>query len=313
MYVSLYGVNQTQVQRLLTVKRLRTAQSALFINWPILSALSLTLCLTGLVIYANFNGCDPYITGKISTDDQILPYFVMKYFGNYVGLPGLFVAGIFSGALSTVSSAINSLAAVSYEDFVKPIRKGKDTHESLIIKIIALLYGIICVLMTAVAERLGGVLQASFVFFGIGGGPLLGSFCLGMLVPRCSQKSAIVGTICGLLVGAWIGIGALLEAAPSAHLPLSNDACLEEPIVRNISIIEKSCSMYLPLCNLSYQWYTFATWLVTFVVGILASFIWPTQVPVNKRFLSPVLSICLDGSQPFKDQGLERLDRLDKL
>lgn len=52
----------------------------------------------------------------------------------------------------------------------------------------ALLYGIICVLMTAVAERLGGVLQASFVFFGIGGGPLLGSFCLGMLVPRCSQK-----------------------------------------------------------------------------------------------------------------------------
>ena len=31
------------------------------------------------------------------------------------GLPGLAVAGIFSGSLSTVSSAINSLAAVTLE------------------------------------------------------------------------------------------------------------------------------------------------------------------------------------------------------
>ncbi|OQR66363.1 putative sodium-dependent multivitamin transporter-like, partial [Tropilaelaps mercedesae] len=235
VYVSLYGVNQTQVQRLLTVKRLKTAQSALFINWPILAALSFTSCLTGLVIYANFRGCDPYITGKISMTDQILPYFVMKCLGGFVGLPGLFVAGIFSGTLSTVSSAINSLAAVSYEDFVKPARNGNNAHESLIIKCIALVYGMICVLMAGVAERLGGVLQASFVFFGVGGGPLLGSFCLGMLLPKCSQKAAIMGIVCGLLAGIWIAAGALLEAAPPQPLPLSIDACRDESPLRNIT------------------------------------------------------------------------------
>ena len=32
---------------------------------------------------------------------------------DYPGVPGLFVAGVFSGALSTVSSGLNSLAAVS--------------------------------------------------------------------------------------------------------------------------------------------------------------------------------------------------------
>ncbi|KFM78822.1 Sodium-coupled monocarboxylate transporter 1, partial [Stegodyphus mimosarum] len=37
------------------------------------------------------------------------------------GLPGLFVAGIFSGTLSTMSSAINSLAAVTVEDFFRPL------------------------------------------------------------------------------------------------------------------------------------------------------------------------------------------------
>jgi sodium-coupled monocarboxylate transporter 8/12 len=39
------------------------------------------------------------------------------------GLAGFFVAGIFSASLSTVSSAINSLAAVTLEDYIKPFRK----------------------------------------------------------------------------------------------------------------------------------------------------------------------------------------------
>jgi hypothetical protein len=39
----------------------------------------------------------------------------------YPGLPGLAVAGIFSGSLSTVSSAINSLAAVTLEDYIRPL------------------------------------------------------------------------------------------------------------------------------------------------------------------------------------------------
>ena len=34
------------------------------------------------------------------------------------GLSGLFVSGIFSGSLSTVSSALNSLAAVTLQDYV---------------------------------------------------------------------------------------------------------------------------------------------------------------------------------------------------
>ena len=39
---------------------------------------------------------------------------------NHPGFPGFFVAGIFSGALSTVSGGLNSLAAVTLEDFIKP-------------------------------------------------------------------------------------------------------------------------------------------------------------------------------------------------
>ena len=52
---------------------------------------------------------------------QLLPLFVMDILAdNTPGFPGFFVNGIFSGALSTVSGGLNSLAAVTLEDFIKP-------------------------------------------------------------------------------------------------------------------------------------------------------------------------------------------------
>ena len=42
--------------------------------------------------------------------------------GQYPGVAGLFIAGIFSGSLSTVSSALNSLAAVTMQDFLIVMR-----------------------------------------------------------------------------------------------------------------------------------------------------------------------------------------------
>ena len=52
---------------------------------------------------------------------QLLPLFVMDILADKnPGFPGFFVAGIFSGALSTVSGGLNSLAAVTLEDFIKP-------------------------------------------------------------------------------------------------------------------------------------------------------------------------------------------------
>lgn len=48
-----------------------------------------------------------------------MPYYVVDSMGSIPGISGLFVAGIFSASLSTVSAAVNSLAAVTMEDYVK--------------------------------------------------------------------------------------------------------------------------------------------------------------------------------------------------
>lgn len=92
-----------------------------------ISALSFTTCLSGLSMYSKYWNCDPKTSGRITTNDQLMPLYVMDTLSSLPGLPGLFIAGIFSAGLSTISATLNSLAAVILEDYVKPICKLKYT------------------------------------------------------------------------------------------------------------------------------------------------------------------------------------------
>lgn len=56
-------------------------------------------CFTGLIMFAKYSECDPISTGNIKRSDQLLPYYVLDIAKNLPGLPGLFIAGVFSTAL----------------------------------------------------------------------------------------------------------------------------------------------------------------------------------------------------------------------
>lgn len=56
-------------------------------------------CYTGILVFATYYNCDPLSLGRITTDDQILPLFVMETVGHLRGVPGLFIAGVFGAAL----------------------------------------------------------------------------------------------------------------------------------------------------------------------------------------------------------------------
>lgn len=60
---------------------------------------------------------------------QLVPYFIITRLISIPGLTGLCIAGIFSGSLSTMSSALNSMSTVAVIDFLKPSLKTtmKDT------------------------------------------------------------------------------------------------------------------------------------------------------------------------------------------
>ncbi|XP_071550555.1 putative sodium-dependent multivitamin transporter [Panulirus ornatus] len=174
-YCSLYGVNQAQVQRLLT----------------------------------------------------LLPLYVMETMGMIPGLSGLFVSGIFSGSLSTVSSAVNSLAAVTVQDYILPFFPNcykREKQAMKISKVLACLYGGICMAVAFLTQLLGsGVLQASLTVFGAVGGPLLALFTMGMLCKCANQKGAMCGLISGLVLTLWIGFGR--PKPPLPFKPVSVEGC----------------------------------------------------------------------------------------
>lgn len=62
----------------------------------------------GMMVYSSFESCDPVSEGKVAKPDQIFPYFVMNVSKKIPGLPGLFVAGVFSAALSSMSSCLTA-------------------------------------------------------------------------------------------------------------------------------------------------------------------------------------------------------------
>uniref|UniRef100_A0A8C9WQ01 Solute carrier family 5 member 8 n=1 Tax=Scleropages formosus TaxID=113540 RepID=A0A8C9WQ01_SCLFO len=226
VWIGIYGVSQAQVQRYVSCKSLNHARTSLYLNLVGLWAILLCAVFSGLCLYAIYQDCDPWTAGLISAPDQLMPYLVMDILRDYPGLPGLFVAAAFSGTLSTVSSSINALAAVTVEDLVKPYISMSDRKLSWISKGLSLFYGAVCIGMAAIASLLGGLLEAALSIFGIIGGPLVGLFSLGIFCPFANSTGGLVGLFSGLGLSLWLGIwGQLYPPYHSEPLSLSTAGC----------------------------------------------------------------------------------------
>ncbi|KAL3843173.1 hypothetical protein ACJMK2_021124 [Sinanodonta woodiana] len=225
-----YTVDQQMVQRFSSARSLRQAKVALLLNVPGMFLLISLCCMTGVVMFSYYaEGCDP-LTGskRAGNPNQLLPVFVMDLLHEYPGLPGLFVACLFSGALSSISSMMNSLATVTWEDFLKlKFSNVPDERATLITKVLAALYGCIGVGMAFVVERLGGtVLQASLTLNGAAGAPLVGLFILGACFTSANWIGALVGGVLGFAFSLWVSIGTYISKPVKLHdTPMSLKNC----------------------------------------------------------------------------------------
>ena len=103
-------------------------RKALYIS---LVFLLLILSLTGLagaVLFQYNKCCDSLKAGHVKNYDQMLPYLSVNIFQDFPGVTGLYIAGAYSGALSTVSSGINSMTTVIITDFIRPYETEFEIH-----------------------------------------------------------------------------------------------------------------------------------------------------------------------------------------
>ena len=136
LYISYYGCDQSQVQRELSTKSVDDTNMALFLNGILRFPLVITYCFLGVCIGAyvtknpDFINLLPLENGKPNYNLSV-PIFVIKYFP--IGAVGLVMVGLFSAAMSSLDSTINSLSATTMQDVFKSFlgKKFNDKQDKL--------------------------------------------------------------------------------------------------------------------------------------------------------------------------------------
>uniref|UniRef100_A0A3P9CQ02 Solute carrier family 5 member 8 n=1 Tax=Maylandia zebra TaxID=106582 RepID=A0A3P9CQ02_9CICH len=225
---AVYGTYQPQVQRYNSCKSIKHARLALFINVLGLACTLTSSVISGLCLYSFYKNCDPWKAGQVSSPDQLLPYLVMDILADHQGLPGLFFAAVYCASLSTVSTSINAMAAVTTEDLIKPRIKLSEKKLLLISKGLSVFFGIVCVAMAGLASLMGHMMQAVSIIGGVTGGPLLGLFSLGVLCPFVNSKGGLCGLVTGLAAAVSVSIIGMISPSPpemTRPLFLSTEGC----------------------------------------------------------------------------------------
>jgi SSS family transporter len=207
LYLSYYACDQSQAQRLLTARDDSEARRALVLNGLLRFPLVLTYCGFGLLL-GGLLAVDPRLSAALEgrPPDALVPVFITTYLP--IGLRGLLLAAILAAAMSSIDSALNSLAAVTLDDVA-----GLDPERQSVWlgRLTSLGWGAFAVLSGALFARTGaGVLelvnQVGSAFYG----PVLAVFVLGALTRGVTGRGALLGLAAGLgtnLLLAWFAPG----------------------------------------------------------------------------------------------------------
>ncbi|XP_034837146.1 sodium-coupled monocarboxylate transporter 1 [Maniola hyperantus] len=229
MSVSVYGCQQTFVQRYCSMSSEARVRRTLLASVPAVSVLFSLSWVVGMAIYAVYKYCDPLTSGRIVAPDEVLPFYVQDQFAFLPGMLGLFLGSLFNGALSFLVSNVNSLSTVTWEDFVSaaPAFRGISNQQQLtIIKIIGVMYAVCIMALSLAVGLVGGVVEGSLLVTSATSGAMLGVFLLAALAPVANGRGALCGMLASHAITAWMAAGRLLYVNDSvAMLPLSVEKC----------------------------------------------------------------------------------------
>uniref|UniRef100_A0A1L8DES3 Putative sodium/solute symporter n=1 Tax=Nyssomyia neivai TaxID=330878 RepID=A0A1L8DES3_9DIPT len=247
MSLSQFGCQQNFVQRYVSLKTFAEVKKTMLANIPMIIILFSLAWIVGMGVFSSYVDCDPLAAGYIKKMDEILPFFVEDKFSYIPGFMGLFMATIFNGALSLSVSNINSIATVTWEDFLSPLPHFKgltEKQEVNTIKFLGCVYSIIVMGVGFGVGLLSGVVESAMLMTSITSGPLLGVFLLAMIFPMSNWKGAASGMIMSKIICLWLAFGSFTvkPTHPTDILPTYTEGCTNHTFSQGIS---KSSSSWL--------------------------------------------------------------------
>nr|XP_053636275.1 sodium-coupled monocarboxylate transporter 1-like isoform X2 [Cherax quadricarinatus] len=229
--LSMAGFNQPQFQRFISVRTLSLSQALCSLFALGLLLLWGTFYFSGLVAYAVYSDCDPFTSGRISKPDQIMPYLVTDKLNHLPGMSGLFVAAVYGGVLSSLSSHGNAIACVIWVDFLKDLpyfSNFSERRSTNIVKFLSTMTVMAAICIGLLVGELGTIFQVTNGLLNAIKGPLGGIFLVGICAPWVNKKGAAVGASLAFLFNIWLAIGKLARGGGNPEkMPLSTLGCPE--------------------------------------------------------------------------------------
>ena len=203
--LSSHGAEQLIVQRVLACGNVAEGRKALALSAVVIFPLFIIFLLVGVMLWAYYEMRGsmpieiPEIRSGIKQNDYVYPIFMMT------GVPhvirGFLIVAILSAAMSSVSSALNSLASVSTMDFVKSMTKGarSEAFYFRFSRVSTLFWGGALIVVAYMSREVEFVLNAAFSLRGLTSGALLGGLALVLFWRKGSYVPLMFGMITSFL------------------------------------------------------------------------------------------------------------------
>ncbi|MFT4532916.1 MAG: SSS family transporter [Saprospiraceae bacterium] len=204
LYASYYGTDQSQVQRLFSAKDLGTVKKTLLFNGLLRFPITVIYCLMGLIIgtlvmtQTSFSSAIP-----VDKPDLMIPIFIRDYLPH--GVIGILLVAILSAAMSSLSSAINSLSAATVEDFFNRDKQLSAEKYMKISKLSAIFWGVICILLAFFTGDIAktvieAINKVGSVFYG----PILATFIAAIGISKINSKGVNIGILAGVATNVYL-------------------------------------------------------------------------------------------------------------
>ena len=194
------------MQKGLCAKNQNEGQKIFFLNGILRFPLVLLYCLIGVGIGAYSQINSDFITSLPKQDgipnfNLAVPIFLIENLP--IGVVGLTLVALFSAAMSSLDSVLNSLSAVTMEDFVKRnkiLNYFSKKNNLFFSRLITFFWGVVAIILAFYVEDISNnVLIAINKIGSLINGPIIGVFSLGILTKKVNGNSACIGIICGFL------------------------------------------------------------------------------------------------------------------
>lgn len=272
------GMDQMVVQRYAAARSLPEAQRTVLGGSILLVVSTGFLGVIAMALVYWYRDCDPLLSGTISKIEQLVPFYVHTKLSSIPGFSGLFLTGVVSATLSTVTSAVNSLAATAYVDMVSPYVKISERWVNVTVKGLAFASGLVMTLLALAVPHIGSAVRVFMVMHSSASGPFVGIYLLALAFPWANTKGVAVAASLTTAFQLWVVMGKLLSGVRPAAMPVTLDRCpgnVTSLVAKLNSTMTATPApkdpAVFPLYLLSSYWSGLITALLTVAIGLAVS------------------------------------------